>query len=308
MNHWHPVAHITELDSVGDFVVLPWNAHAEIALTHLPNHMLHAFDNRCTHRGARIFDGLHGNREPRCGYHGRMVNPERSMFPVGKCGDWVVARPDADKTMPAHIVDVLTGMPMLRLHSSLHLVMDCHWTVAIENALDVEHVEHVHPNSLATLGLRSEALSLFDDGCSIERFSADKATGMGRADRLFTGDPALFDYFHAHLYPYTCLSSTKGWSYSLQHYFPRADGKTNFIHRLYAAETIRPMPEFFDAAARLNEKVFREDAAICAGIPAWFAGELGPHEVRIRHFRRFAGQPRRSADIVLASDSEGGEL
>lgn len=311
MNHWQPVAHMSELANIGDFVVVPWKAHGEIALTHLPNHMLHAFDNRCTHRGARIFDGLNGNREPRCGYHGRTVNPERSMFPLGKCGDWVIARPDADATIPAHIVDLLTGMPKLRLHSSLQLVMDCHWTVAIENALDFEHVAHVHAGSLATLGLQSEALHLLMGGSSIERFSVEKAAGMGRADRLFTGEPALFDYFHAHLFPYSCLSSTKGWTYSLQHYLPRADGRTNFIHRLYAAETTRPMPEFFDSIARLNEKVFREDAAICAGIPKDFRGQLGPREERIAHFRAAVAAADRPPVWELhpiPADSEGGEL
>lgn len=319
MNKWHPVAHMSELASVGDFVVLPWKAHGELAVTRLPSGMLHAFDNRCTHRGARIFDGLNGNREPRCGYHGRMVGANFPTFAAVPYGDWILAREGGGAALSG-VVGALVSIPTLRLHSSLQFVMDCHWTVAIENALDFEHVAHVHADSLATLGLQSQHTTAFGDGSSIERFSADKAGGMARADRLFTGEPALFDYFHAHLYPYTCLSSTKGWTYSLQHYFPRADGKTNFIHRLYAAETTRPMAEFFDSAARLNETVFREDAAICAGIPAWFAGELGPHEERIRHFRKHARQSGYSflrrdeaarelgLPAPLQADSEGGEL
>ena len=306
MNHWHPVAHCSELGKPGDFIVLPWAAHGEIAITNIGGERV-AFDNRCPHRGARIFTELRGNRPPACPYHGRLATAHNvRRFPITEMGDFLFARePDGAKLGPP-MIGLMKDAPSLVFHSALSFVMDCHWTVAVENTLDFEHVAHVHTESLAKLALVPKRLRPLDDGSSVEEF-ASEAQRLGLLTRFFCHEKS-FDYVHAHLFPYSCVSSTRGWTYSLQHYFPRADGRTNFIHRLYAAETMRPMLAFFDSVARLNEQVFREDAEICAGIPAWFAGELGPREDRIRHFRKFLGHPARLGQVVVAADSEGGEL
>lgn len=310
MSHWHPVAHLSELAEPGDYVLLPWKADGEIALANIAGEIV-GFDNRCGHRGARIFDGLRGNREPRCAYHGRLTTAGNvKRFETGQIGDWLLvsdAPPHAPHCAPEAIFDFLAAVPPLRLHSTLQFVMDCHWTVAVENALDFEHVAHVHTDSLAKLALVQKHLQLFDNGSSMEEFSSE-AQRLGHLTRFFKHEQR-FDYVHAHLFPYSCLSSTRGWSYSLQHYFPRADGRTNFVHRLYAAETTRPMPEFFDSVARLNEQVFREDAEVCARVPANFAGQLGPREKRIAQFRKAAAWKRPELlEWHPMTDSEGGEL
>ena len=309
MNHWHPVAHRSELARPGDFIVLPWSAHGEIAVTNIGGELV-AFDNRCPHRGARIYGTEpRGNRPPACPYHGRLASANNvRRFPIAALGEFLFARNPSAGAAPLlgpPMIGLLKDAPPLAFHSALSFVMDCHWTVAVENALDFEHVEHVHGGSLAKLALVPKRLRPLDDGSSIEEFTSE-AQRLGHLTRFFRHEKS-FDYVHAHIFPYSCVSSTRGWTYSLQHYFPRADGRTNFIHRLYTAETTRPMPEFFDSVARLNERVFREDAVVCAGIPAWFAGELGPREDRIRHFRKFAGHPSHAGHLV-AADSEGGEL
>jgi hypothetical protein len=131
---------------------------------------------------------------------------------------------------------------------------------------------------------------VFDDGSSVEEFSSGSRR-LGSLSKFFAYEQP-FDYVHAHLYPHTCLSSTRGWTYSLQHYFPRADGRTEFIHRLYVGQTRRgtngvnyDMSALFESVRQLNERTFSEDGEICARVPAWHSGALGPSERRVAHFR-----------------------
>ncbi len=282
---WHPVANRSELARPGDYLVLPWKADGEIALTNIDGEIV-AFDNRCPHRGARIFTDMRGNRPPVCGYHGRCARAEQMQrFQAFAWGDWIIAESNVDFPLDARSyvggMDLLRDLPPLALHGEITFVMDCDWTVAIENALDFEHVAHLHGNSLARLALQPGNFRPYADGSSMQAF---KAESLRRMDSVFPHQ-AEFDYVHAHLFPQTCISSTRGWTYSLQHYFPRADGRTNFVHRLYSTPTTRPVPGFFDAAFALNRKVFEEDAAICANVPAGHAGALGPLDARIAHFR-----------------------
>jgi phenylpropionate dioxygenase-like ring-hydroxylating dioxygenase large terminal subunit len=283
MNRWHIAAHRSELANPGDFILLPWTADGELAVANMGGQVV-AFDNRCPHRGARIFTELRGNREPRCQYHARLATAENvKRFETAVIGDFIlVGKPPAPHCAPEAIFDLLQQAPWLSLHCTLSFVMDCHWTVAVENALDAEHVDHVHAGSLAKLALRRKALHSYPNGSSLEQFTSGARLDV--TSKFFPHEQP-FDYVHAHLFPYSCLSSTRGWTYSLQHYFPRPDGRTNFIHRLYTAPTDLPMPGFFDSVAKLNARVFAEDAAICALVAPGHTGTLGPNEERIRHFR-----------------------
>lgn len=282
---WEPIAHACELSKPGDYVVLPWRAGIEIAVTNVDGQLL-AFANRCPHRGMRIFTDMRGNREPRCLYHGRLARAGQvELYALASVGPWLFASrskiglPDLDEALQGWFQSAGSD---LVLHSTLRFTMECDWKVAVENALEAEHVPHVHANSLAKLKLVSDQVVGFMDGSSIQVFRAGAAKGLDAAARLFELTHP-FDYAHAHCFPRACLSSTRGWTYSLQNYFPRQDGQTEFVHRLY----IRPeTPQWFAAGvARLNEQVFREDAAICSHVPADFPGDLGPHDGRIQHFR-----------------------
>jgi hypothetical protein len=67
------------------------------------------------------------------------------------------------------------------------------------------------------------------------------------------------------------LSSTFGYSYSMQSFFPAAeDRRTRFTSRLLTART-RPgsdaaLDSFFESTGRVNRQVFEEDHAICARV------------------------------------------
>jgi len=280
---WHLLAHRSELANPGDFVALPWRGDQVVA-TNFDDDVV-VWDGLCPHRGARIYSDGRGNQAPVCAYHGRRARAKDvNRFSMDWAGELLFFSEDAFRVRDP--VDPTGGsLGALRPHSAVRFVMDCHWTVAVENALDNEHVAHVHPETLATLGLSRTMLDRFVEGSSVEYFESMKGAQLDRIGRQFESR-LPFDYAHAHLFPYACIATTRGWTYSMQHYLPRADGRTDFISRLFVqASAPARLNHFFSTVAATNERVFREDAAICALVPRGRRGRLGPKDDRIERFR-----------------------
>ena len=165
MSHWTPVAHRSELAKSGDFVLLPWKADGEVAIANMAGEIV-AFDNVCSHRGARIFTELRGNQPPACPYHGRLATARNvRRFAVTEMGDFLFARESrpGNPQIGPPLIGLMKDAPPLVFHSALSFVMDCHWTVAVENTLDFEHVAHVHTESLAKLALVPKRLRPLDE-------------------------------------------------------------------------------------------------------------------------------------------------
>ncbi len=217
MTNWLPVCHVSEVARNGDFVQVPHNGH--VAVSNFGGEII-AWDGRCPHRGAMIYgDARAGNREPRCAYHARLATAANvKRFTTSIWGGFIfVGQPlwqqnRADSL--AHLMDgplstFIAGVPALTLHSTLSFVMGCDWTVAVENALDFEHVEHAHSQSLAKLALVPKTLDTYANGSSIEEFTSESGR-LGHLSKFFPHEQR-FDYKHAHLFPHACLSSTRGW-------------------------------------------------------------------------------------------------
>lgn len=284
----HLMGHASELANEGDFIRLPIGLD-DVVVTRSRGELL-AFDNLCPHRGARIFDGFWGNAEPICAYHGRRATADCvNRFQVMQLGDWVLvkagANPQADdvdfegaavKAMDA----LMTLGPLVRV-AEHDQVYECPWPIAVENALDWTHVSRVHPESLGRLGITPMDGSMGGFGSSVEMF---RSTNRALA-RLQPNNPLPCDYIHLYLAPFSCLSSTRGLTVSLQHYLP-GNECTQFLTRLYAPPgTPRG---FAQQAHRLNRQVFDEDAAVCARVhPGAPAGvdDLSKDEWRIGWFR-----------------------
>lgn len=289
---WIPVAHESELAREGDFLCLPWRTDGELALMRQGGQLV-AFNNRCHHRGARIFDALTGgNREPRCSYHARLSTADNVVryetFTFGGfvfCAGVPYRRITSAQqaTMDEPFGSMLSGAAGMKLHSEFSMTMDCHWTVAVENALDHEHVSCVHSGSLGKLLGAPLTPVLWDCGWSYQEFQSQSSAALDFVGKSM-GPSQNFDYAHALIFPNACVSSTRGWTYSLQNYFPRADGKTTFLHRLYASEA---SSQAANRVAVLNRRIFEEDAVVCAKVAPWFAGQVGPGDARLLHFRRY---------------------
>lgn len=281
---WHLIAHASDLANPGDFVCLPVGPGREIAATRLPDGELMVFDNRCPHRGARIFTEMFGNRPPRCGYHGRCARADDvATVPWVEFRGWVFASDTpVVEDLPTWRYS-LPDLPALQRHSVFTLAMQCHWTVAVENALDFEHVATVHPHSLHPLQLTRGVNLHYGGGSSEEHFLSDSPS-LATLRKIFPeADPAAADYRHLFMFPYTALSSTAGAHYSLQHYFPGVGNTTRFIHRLYLTPCTEPRAG--DVIAGFNRRVFEEDDAVCALVAPWHRGAAEP---RIEAFRNYA--------------------
>lgn len=309
MNHyrWILVAHISELRNVGDFVKIPfWRSH--ILVQRMDDRELVAWDGSCPHRGTQLHPGVHqGNRAPRCNYHGRCAKTGQIKARMALCiaNGWVFVDPTHNHIGNGRYDGVLPvfapefDLPLdLRHFGSVSYRINCHWMVAVENALDTEHVPHVHAGSLNALGIKSRRLDLMPGGSSVEAF---EATAMKeRLDQLqrFFKNVHSFDYVHQHFHPYSALSSTRGFTFSLQNYMPLTDGTTWFFHRMYTAPTVRAydLQSFFESAFAMNKQVFEEDAEICSITPhSRSIVDLEPHEKRIGWFR-------------AAANSDGGRI
>lgn len=320
--YWHLACHRRELSTDGDFIKLE-SLLGEIVLFNDGGEIV-AFDNRCPHRGARIYTEAHGNRPATCGYHGwtykngTIIVPEKerfkscdidrarfNTFQVEWCGDFVffAVKPQMGlyeqlgKT--AEILENISFNVDRRLDLNRY-DYECYWPLAVENALEPYHISAVHTETLATLQLR-DGENVFDGANSIwyaPLGNARLGNQLSRLRKLFNIDYQYEGYMSLYLFPFTMISSTYGYSYSLQHFLPAAQGesRTHFTSRLYASNAAndnaaRVLDSFFEATVRMNRLVFEEDREVCKLLPkaSWSPAALqfpADTEMKIDHFRQ----------------------
>lgn len=309
--YWVPLAHVNELKD-GEYIKVPWFDPGEEVVLLKTGTSHFAFENRCPHRGAKLVNGrFHGRLDDgiiRCQYHGRRFElGSLRAFPVALFGDWVCVqyRP-ADSVFSGEMRPTFGGVRVpwaeVLLKPSGRAIcsdrddrpLDHDWAVAVENALDWEHVAHVHAGSFGSLGLSRIWASTHNDGSSAEFFrKGDEGPRLDiKLGKLFQGvlrESPDWDYAHVHLFPFAALSSVRGTTVSLQLYLPLPEGKTFFVSRLYTssfkdsvAKSARDV--FLDHVQMLNTRIFMEDIEVCDTVRAG-GGKLGPSDARIAHFR-----------------------
>jgi phenylpropionate dioxygenase-like ring-hydroxylating dioxygenase large terminal subunit len=318
--HWHLLAHRSELATSSRFVAFQV-AGEEVVAFHDGESVV-VFDNRCPHRGTRIFDGTHGQQRFLCRYHawsftkGRMIIPQRETFSCDLSDvrlntyqtDWlgdflfVSRRPVmALDQQFAGITEMLEGISHgIGSRGDLNAyAYQCNWKIAVENALDQYHVAVIHHETLNKLKMEPAR----DHYHGINNVSyAD--VGDERVERRLRSLRRFFDiefqsegYIAIHLFPFTFLTSTFGYSYSLQQFYPSSDqDRTEFTSRFYQTRlspkiSSEAMQTFFESSVLVNHKVFAEDAEICARVPTdtWSAQTptyLSSGEEKIAFFRR----------------------
>jgi phenylpropionate dioxygenase-like ring-hydroxylating dioxygenase large terminal subunit len=320
-DYWHLVAHRCELAQPGDYVRLDWPL-GELVLFN-DNDTVIAFDNLCPHRGARYFTEASGNGRIACPYHGwgfrdgELRIARRDMFDPAEiagarlnayqtawCGDFLFAGlapvqglSDQLGSMAATLQAVSRQIAARRDFNAFAWQSD--WRVAVENALEGYHVSAIHPETLGPMGL-TDIDTVFENGSSTyTAHIGDERTrkGLERMKRFFEIDYAFDDYWTVHIFPFAMLSSTYGYSYSMQTFFPAAEaGRSWFTSRLLTART-KPgaaavLDGFFESTAAMNRRVFEEDHAICARVsPLYDMAKPGrffaSSELRVRQMHRY---------------------
>ena len=320
-NHWHLLCHRSELPMPNDYIRLEVSGEEVVVFN--DGAQIVVFDNRCPHRGTRIFEGRHGHQRWICPYHGwsyakgRLFVSRAADFETcdvstarlqtyhsGWAGDFLFASKSPARPLDSQLTgvfDVVEGISRSidrRLDFNSY-AYDCNWKIAVENALDQYHVALVHRDSLNKMKLDpAEDEYLGDNNISRAAVGDERVLRqLSKLRRFFDFDYQPEGYIAVYLFPFTFITSTLGYSYSLQQFYPTNDAhKTAFSSRFYAsrltgAVSAGAMQTFFDSSIAVNHQVFTEDGAICSRIPtdSW-SPEPPPFvsrgEEKILYFRR----------------------
>lgn len=319
--NWHLLAHRSELARSRDYLRFDI-AGREVVLFHDGASVI-AFDNRCPHRGTRIFDEDAGNRHFVCPYHnwsyakGRVFVADKAS--LGHCDleqvalntlnvQWVGDFAFVSRS-PAQDIDTqLAGLaPMLEAISHgigarwdlNRYVYEADWRIALENALEPYHVGAIHPDTLHTLQLTPGVNryygrnSVWSSALGDERISKR----LRSLTRLFDLPHQFEGYESLYIFPFTMISSTFGLSQSMQNFLPgKIPERTQFTSRLFTGRlkaTTKPelVAALMESSAEMNRKVFQEDHDICKRVPldTWSPDPprfWAASEEKLLHFRQ----------------------
>lgn len=321
IDYWHLVAHRKELDESGDYLKVSTPV-GDLVLFN-DNGNVVAFDNKCPHRGAHIYSGRSGNQPNLCSYHGwtysfgKLNIPNRDKFIACKiesadlnkyqiewCGDFIFVGIRPVITIGEQLEGVREILEDISFNVAARLDFnfydyESYWPISLENALEPYHIAMVHPTTLGALNL-SDGANEFLPYSSIWR----TVIGNQRANKSLERIGSFFqiDYQHKgymsiYMFPFTMISSTYGYSYSLQNFMPYPDdvAKTYFHSRLLSCVT-KPglagqvVASFLESSAKVNRRVFEEDHEVCKLMPksSWTQAPLifpSILEEKIDHFR-----------------------
>ena len=317
---WHLVAHRSEVARSQAFVRLKW-ALGDLVVFNDEGQIL-AFDNQCPHRGTRLFLDDAGCAPALCPYHGwsyrggRVRIPLRETVPAAEadsarlnayrtawCGDFlfvgVEPRQDLDSQLGSLAEPLAAISRDIAARADFNSFdFECDWRVAVENALEGYHVNLVHPDTLAPLGLRNHQDS-YSGLNSIYRAEIGEGRitrALERLGKYFAIQAGYPGYISLFVFPFAMVSSTFGYSYALQNFFPSGQPhRTHFSSRMLAAATTEGSEgvtgPFLGSAAEVNRKVFDEDHAICRRVSPHYAADrpdriFAQSEDRARHFWR----------------------
>ena len=282
-----------------------------------------AFDNLCPHRGARFFTEDFGNKIVKCLYHGwsysrgkvnvagiktfqgcSIEHAALNEFKIEACGDLLFFAIEPKTTLQAQL-----GPDVFAL---LHKVagdidersdfnrysFECDWPIALENALEPYHIPLIHTDTLATLELGVGVNEFYGENSiwysPVENEKVAKR--LKSLNRFFAATEPFQGYMSIFLFPFSMISSTYGYSYSIQSFFPWASPDAAFFtSRLYPVKNSEPRYKdmtsgFVQSSAEVNRKIFDEDHQICKRIsskswstsPPRFTSAL---EEKLLHFR-----------------------
>jgi nitrite reductase/ring-hydroxylating ferredoxin subunit len=318
---WHLLCHRSELTNHRDFLRIRCLEQELVVARDQGNHLV--FDNICPHRGTKIFINDFGNGPISCPYHGWTYNSGKLHIPcrerfceqdldglslslhrVEWCGDFLFAAKNPLQSLELQLGGLYDEIEAISFgvdgrHSWSSYDFMCNWMIAVENALDSLHTPYVHNQSLNRLKL-SDPINTIYGVNSVARFQIkDQAiqSKLIKIERLFASYHRFGGYLSIYLFPFTMLTSTFGFTYSLQHFFPsNLPEKTNFYSRLLRGSlrgelSPHALNAYFDSITEFNKTVFEEDNDICHRIDfehhsIFDLKRLSVDEEKIVHFRK----------------------
>lgn len=333
--YWHLIAHRSEVcephayirSNIGGEELAAFNDGTSVVV----------FDNLCPHRGTRIFDGERGKARFVCPYHGwsyvrgklfrgsggsvskdETVVPKLGHWRTEWLGDFLFAAKQPIAVLGEQLAGVSDRLERISrdieaLHDHNAYDYRCNWKIAVENAQEPYHIAQIHPDTLANLNLSVGKNEYDGDNSSwfSELENESMVKGLARLGRYFDLQAQHRGYFSTYLFPFSMISSTFGYSYSIQTFFPStSSNSTYFTSRMYrsqlhATAKASVLASFFDDTAKLNRKVFEEDHRICQRIPsyAWTSdtSTLTTSEEKIAAFRNSISQAKSASTRAVSA-------
>ncbi len=319
-NNWHYLCHKSELKKENSYVNISFKGKEIFAL--YEDGSINVFENMCMHRGSKLVEGKNGVWNKKCPYHGVCyengfpVNVEEkglrrskdrirlNKYHASEVGDFIFFSENDDENNK--IADFLGKETFEHLESISKIIdepisdtqyyYDCRWEVAIENALEPLHLEDIHPETLDTLDLGKSENEEYDNSVIFNHAikNQNMVSGLKKMQKLFS-NKFNEKYHSTYVFPYFFISSTFGFSFSIQTFFPSNEKfKTHFRSRVYSSKAVNDskkkiLKNFFDSTIKINKQIFEEDADICSKIvktDKHFIGPLADTEEKIIWFRK----------------------
>ena len=288
---WHMVGHKSELEDNDSFFKLILN-NKEIVVFN-DNGIITAFDNICPHRGTKILRATNGKSPITCPYHswtyknGELKIPNKKKYTdcdidsadINKldicfCGDFIFVGLEPKMSLDRQLSGLSSVLETISYDISNRLDFDSYefdsiFPIAIENALEAEHLPSVHKNSLARLKLQEGEYSFLGNNSFWQSPIGNKKIDrdLEKIKENFDISTTFSGYRNYLIFPFAMLSSTYGYSYSLQNFLPGKNNKTYFNSRFFSSKTKNnavAMDPFFKGGIEINKQIFREDAEICS--------------------------------------------
>jgi phenylpropionate dioxygenase-like ring-hydroxylating dioxygenase large terminal subunit len=338
--YWHPLCLKSQVADDKDFVRFNVLDFEVVVFNDAGN--LIAFDNRCPHRGTRFFTEDSGRQRILCPYHGwnysagQLRIPDAKSFvgcDIGKanlsffklafCGDLVFFGIEPRATLIDQLgkdIYALIEQTTTHLQRAVDFnryAFESDWPISLENALEPYHIPLVHRDTLATLKLgKGENVFFGENSIWYSPVENEKvARRLESLSKFFVPREAFSGYMSIFLYPFSMLSSTYGYSWSMQNFFPSTHAdRTWFTSQLYplsaASERYQEIVSTFMAStAQNNRAVFDEDHSICKRIPgdtwSWDAPRFHSSlEAKLLHFRASCAEWAQQAGAITTSDED----
>ncbi|WP_407730439.1 aromatic ring-hydroxylating dioxygenase subunit alpha [Pseudomonas helleri] len=330
-SYWHPIAHMSELANDRDFVLFEIQDFEVVVINDKGNFV--AFDNLCPHRGARFFTEYYGNQMVKCLYHGwsytrgkvnvagiktfqgcDIASARLNEFKLEVIGELVFFAIKPHTTLKEQLGPVISDL-LVRIGGDIDSRADfnrypfeCDWTIALENALEPYHIPLIHTNTLATLNLGVGQNEFYGENSIWYSPVEDEkvAKRLRSLNRFYSVTEPYQGYMSIFIFPFSMISSTYGYSYSMQSFFPSSDSRSSFFtSRLYPVKNSESKykeitSSFVTSSAQINRQVFDEDHQICKRIPAKSWSTSAPKftstlEQKLLHFRRSCAEWNKSS-------------
>jgi Rieske 2Fe-2S family protein len=221
LRSWIYAAHISELASAGDYLLLEVGADS-IILVRDANSQIHALVNSCRHRGARVCEAQQGNRKTFvCPYHGWVYDLDGSLraardmsmrvdFDATRLGlktlsvcvfqglVFVNADPDCEPFAPAlAVLETPLGAYDLANAKIAHqqtYVVEANWKLCLENYLECYHCATSH-RAYARMHTLKDLSAVSKPVVDAMLARCDQVTGVagiGREHRQIYSDASAF--------------------------------------------------------------------------------------------------------------------